>query len=113
MSSAPAAAAASVATTADAPRAKPVATDEPHLKLIRDLESQKPSATREALLKRAHAGEFHCDVSDSMTPKLDLTAALKAAGYVDMLKKLDEYDNDVHITQDDIDALSGLWNHRG
>ena len=96
-------AAAATAAAATAPSEKPVATDEPHLNL--DLEAQKPSDARAALLIRARAGDFHCDLSQSATPKLDLANALEAAGYTDMLDKLDEYDNDVDLTNEEEKAM--------
>jgi len=83
--------------------------DEPHLKLIRDLESQPPSETREELLRQARAGEFHCEVSDRKTPKHDLVAALEAAGYANMLgNKLDEYDNEIALSEDEQKMIAVL-----
>jgi len=104
---------AAAAATAAAQAEKPVATDEPHLNLIHDLEAQKPSDARTALLIRARAGDFHDDLSQSATPKLDLANALEAAGYTDMLDKLDEYDNDVNLTEEEEKAMREAFGGSG
>lgn len=90
---------------AKAAAATPVATDEPHLMLIRDLEAKPASPERNALLAKARAGLFHCDKSPNMTPHADLKQALNKAGYTDMLDKIDEYDNSVRLSAEEQDLF--------
>jgi hypothetical protein len=78
--------------------AKERANDPGHVALLRDLEAKPPSAAKEKLLKRARAYEFHCDHSESPMPKTDLAVALVEAGYMDLVEKIDQYDNEIALT---------------
>ncbi len=64
--------------------------------LVADLREKPPSELRDHLIELALAGAFHDYESESATPKVDLRAALLAAGFEDLAQKVIEcaYDNE-------------------